>query len=329
MKKFVLWAVVVAILLVSVILLLKRVKQPNATTVTTKSYNQQKIRGVSWSPRSSNVADLNAFFQLVPNIGNALSWAGNYQDLTKTTGNAAQTVIEQSKKYDITPIIVTGPNNNEVLDGIGQENFRKAVLNFVKENDVPYIGLGNEIDEVYQESPARYESLIKIIEQLAADVRVASPNTKVFTIFQLERVKGMRGGLFGGKNDPNTNYWSLIAEVKNLDFVAFTTYPCLIYKSPVEIPDEYYSEIANYTSLPVVFTEIGWFREAPASGWESSEAEQAQFVQKFKQLTERIAPKIVIWPFLYDQNIAAPFKQIGLLSPTATTSLGYEAWKDY
>jgi hypothetical protein len=329
MKKIVLWTVLVAILLVSALILFKRAKQPSANTETTISYDQQRLRGVSWSPKSSSVADLNAFFKLIPSIGNALSWAGNYQDLAKTTGNAARTVIEQSRKYNITPIIITGPNNNEVLDGIGQENFRNAVLNFIKENDVPYIGLGNEIDEIYLKSPTRYENLIRIIEQLATDVRAASPDTKVFTIFQLERVKGMRGGLFGGKNDPSINSWPLIAEIKNLDFVAFTSYPCLIYKSPAEIPDEYYSEIANHTSLPVIFTEIGWFRETPTTGWESSEAEQAQFVQQFKQLTERIAPSIVIWPFLYDQDIATPFKQIGLLGQESTTSLGYEAWKNY
>jgi hypothetical protein len=297
MKKIVLWTVLVAILLVSALILFKRAKQPSANTETTISYDQQRLRGVSWSPKSSSVADLNAFFKLIPSIGNALSWAGNYQDLAKTTGNAARTVIEQSRKYNITPIIITGPNNNEVLDGIGQENFRNAVLNFIKENDVPYIGLGNEIDEIYLKSPTRYENLIS--------------------------------GLFGGKNDPSINSWPLIAEIKNLDFVAFTSYPCLIYKSPAEIPDEYYSEIANHTSLPVIFTEIGWFRETPTTGWESSEAEQAQFVQQFKQLTERIAPSIVIWPFLYDQDIATPFKQIGLLGQESTTSLGYEAWKNY
>jgi hypothetical protein len=287
------------------------------------------LRGFSLSPKSFDAADYPGFFPLAAEYGNTLSWAGHYSDLNKTVGNAAKTVLEQAEKHDLAPILITGPNNDEVLDGIGQQGLREAVLNFVKSNAVPYLGLGNEIDEVYGESPARYATLINLLQTLAQDVKAASPETKVFTVFQLERVKGLQGGLFGKRNDPNNHLWKLVSDANSFDFVAFTTYPCLIYKAPAEIPEEYYSDIANHTAVPVIFTEIGWFRETPVAGWEADEAEQTAFIERFAEMTVRLEPKIVIWPFFYDQPIPAPFENMGLLGTDQTDSAGLTAWRTF
>jgi len=299
---------------------------PEATTTDQKE-EPAILRGFSLSPKSFEGTDYANFFVDAAKSGNTLSWAGHYQDLTKTVGNAAKTVISEAKKLDLTPVIIVGPNKGEVFDGIFLQGFRSAVLDFVTGNDVPYLGLGNEIDEVYHESTGRYAALIDTIETLAVDVRAASPKTKVFTIFQLERTKGLQGGLFGGQNNPNKHTWPLVTELKNLDFVAFTTYPCLIYKAPAEIPEEYYSDVANQTTLPVSFTEIGWFRETPVAGWESSEGEQADFIARFDELTTRLEPKLAIWPFLYDQAIPTPFQNMGLLGLEQTSSAGLTAWR--
>jgi len=321
--------VAVAGLLILVDYLTKSAGDPYGTDYDPRASSEMKLRGFSLSPKSFSADDYPAFFSKAAQYGNTLSWAGHYSDLNKTEGNAAKNVLEQSKKYNLTPVLIIGPHNNEVLDGIGQQGLREAVLNFVKNNQVPYLGLGNEIDEVYAESPARYSTLINLLQTLAKDVKAASPETKVFTVFQLERVKGLQGGLFGKTNDPNKHLWSKVSELQDFDLVAFTTYPCLIYKSPAEIPEEYYSDIANHTQLLVMFTEIGWFRETPVTGWESTEQEQADFINRFAELSVRLEPKLVIWPFLYDQTIPKPFETIGLLGIDQEMSRGLDAWQVY
>lgn len=328
MRKSILWILLIAVIAVTTVIVVSRRTTKDQSDKSDQVQTPTKLKGVSLSPINFEPDNYRDFFAKAAEVGNALSWAGNWQDL-KNPNNAAKTVLVQAKKQNMTPIIITGPNKGEVYDGIFTQGFREAVLQFVGDNEVSFLGIGNEIDQEYLVSPARYQTLLSTLTSLATEIKSVSPTTKVFTVFQLERVKGLQGGLFGRINDQSQNLWKLVGELQGFDYIGFTTYPCLIYKSPAEIPDEYYTEISNYTDLPIIFTEIGWFRETPVAGWESNEAEQSQFIERFKTLIERVAPDVVIWPFLYDQNIAAPFKQIGLLSPTATSSLGYEAWKNY
>jgi hypothetical protein len=326
------WLGVGALFLIACTALILGLRQTPRTTETTNTDTEKTnlpLRGFSLSPKSFNAADYSSFFGVAAENGNTLSWAGQYGDLKKTTGNAAKLVIAESNKRKMTPVIIVGPGKGEVFDGIFQQGFRDTVLEFVRTNTVPFIGLGNEIDEIYEQSPARYASFASTIESLAAEIHQASPTTKVFTIFQLERTKGLRGGLFGGTNNLNNNRWSLASDFKNIDLIAFTSYPCLIYKSPTEIPEEYYSDISNHTKLPVAFTEIGWFRETPVAGWESDESEQAAFIEHFGELSARLNPTFVIWPFLYDQAVEVPFKSLGLLGSSQESSLGLDAWNRY
>ncbi len=329
MKRVLLWALV-GLAVIAIIATVALVSRNDDNEPTDSSDKQsERLVGVSLSPRSFGAKDYLAFFDKAAEAGNALSWAGPYSDLAKTTNNPAETVLEQSKNSGSTPVIITGPGKGEVFDGIFRQGFSSAVLEFVKANEVPYLGIGNEIDELYLDSPAKYDAFIALANDLASQVKIASPETKVITIFQLERMKGLNGGLFGGVNNTDKNTMALLDGLKSFDMVAFTTYPCLIYKSPAEIPEEYYSDIANHTDLPVIFTEVGWFRETPVAGWESSEQEQADFISRFEDLTTRLNPQLLLWPFLFDQDIPEPFKQIGLLGVEQQTSLGYEAWKSY
>jgi hypothetical protein len=327
MKRAVLWTLgsLAAVIVIVVMVAAFNRKGPEATD---QSVTSRGLVGVSLSPKSFAAGDYLAFFNKAAAVGNALSWAGPWQDLAKSN-NAALTVINESKKRRMTPFIITGPANDEVLDGVFRQGFHETVLNFVRANDVPYLGLGNEINNSYREAPERYEAVISTLNQLAKDVKAASPDTKVFTIFQLERLKGLHGGLFGGKNNTADHDMTLLNNLENFDMVAFTTYPCLIYKTPAEIPEKYYTDIANHTDLPVVFSEVGWFRETPVAGWESNEQEQADFIARFQKLTASLKPAAVIWPFLYDQDIPSPFQEIALLGPNQESSPGYRAWQDF
>lgn len=139
-------------------------------------------------------------------------------------------------------------------------------------------------------------------------------------------MKGLSGGLFGGINDPTKSQWSLLDRFPKSDIIAFTTYPGLIYENPSEIPADYYSEIKSHTVKPIAFTEIGWHSGTGPTGWESSDAEQAGFVTTFFSLTEELNKELVIWSFLYDQDISEPFNSMGLRRSDGNAKPAWDSW---
>ncbi|MDA1188900.1 MAG: hypothetical protein O2854_04395 [Chloroflexi bacterium] len=112
------------------------------------------------------------------------------------------------------------------------------------------------------------------------------------------------------------------------DLIAFTTYPALVFQSPAEIPDDYYTEAAERAGKPVAFTEIGWHAaQLGAPGWDSDEEEQAEFIRTYLRLTEDVEPVLSIWAFLYvlpGQPII--FETMTLVRPDGSFPPAWDAW---
>lgn len=293
---------------------------PNGTTGT--------LKGVSLSPRSYEAGDFTDFFEEAAQAGEIIMWAGDWAELG--TDGAPSVVAELSLTYDYLPLIEVTFFTQETgllfrpLDETTRESYRAGVIAFVESYLPRYIGLGIEVNILYEKSPEAYEEYISFYADLYTSVKAASPETNVFTVFQLEEMKGYT---FWSEDppDPSATHWEQIERFPS-DIVAFTTYPCLVFKDPSEIPSDYYSEIQSHTSRPVAFTEIGWHSAARPPGWESSETEQAQFVETFWELTHGLDLELAVWSFLFDQDVTEPFDSMGLLRGDGTPRPAGEHW---
>ncbi|HEY49806.1 MAG TPA: hypothetical protein G4O13_07155 [Dehalococcoidia bacterium] len=293
---------------------------------------KQPLKGVSLSPISFEADDFTDFFDKAKQAGDIVMWAGDWIELGNTGGGGATVTAELASTYNYIPLIeahfFTQSSGELVrpLDDATKQIYRNSAADFADRYKPEYLVFGIEVNALYEKSPEDFDEFVEFFSEVYDAVKATSPDTKVFTTFQLERMKGLQGGLFGGENDPvSLSQWSLLDRFPKSDLVAFTTYPCLIYKAPSEIPLDYYSEISTYTTKPVAFTEIGWFRDGP-SGWESSQEEQAEFISTFFKLTGELEPEIAIWSFLYDQDIESPFETMGLLKVDETSSIALETW---
>ena len=302
----------------------------NNTELNPQSSIAETLRGVSLSPKSYSSTDFTDFFAKVKETGRIVTWSGDWANLSDPK-SAPYIVAQLAANNGLKPIIIaqfftqsTGKLLRPLNDSIKQE-YKAGAVSFVKAYKPEYIGFGIEINMLHESSPADFASFKAFFSEVAKAVKLESPGTKIFTTFQLERLKGLRGGLFGGANDPTTNDWALLGDFPDADVIAFTTYPCLVYGDPSDLPIDYYSEIAKHTSKPIVFTEAGWFRVGP-KGWESSPDEQARFATTYIDLTKGIHPRLLVWSFLYDQTVAEPFTSMGLLGKDNSTSPAWEAW---
>ena len=288
------------------------------------------VRGVSVSPRSAEGQDFVDFFVKAEFTGGIVTWAGDWGQLTEEEG-APVVITELCLMYDLEPIVIatyfhqsTGKLAVTLNETVRMEYIESAA-GYAEKYRPRYMGFGIEVNSFAMRNPEGYDEFVEFFGEAYAAVKEASPDTKVFTVFQLERMKGMWGGLFGESNDPDLAQWAFLDDFQKADALAFTTYPCLIFREPSEIPKDYYVELRNRTSKEVLFVEIGWFREGP-EGWESDEAEQAEFIESFLNLTSELNPSVTVWSFMYDQEAQYPFDTMGLIDTDETQMAAWEAW---
>ncbi|MBU7019017.1 MAG: hypothetical protein HXS44_16020 [Theionarchaea archaeon] len=294
-------------------------------------FPQEPMKGVSLSPRSFESEDFTRFFEIAQQAGKIISWAGDWNELTMENGGP-RVVTELASVYDYVPLVIVQfftQSTGKLIRPLSAENREKytmSALSFVKTYHPQYFALGIEVNVLYEKSPQDFEDFVTFYSEVYDAIKKESPITKVFTIFQLERMKGLHGGLFGGENDPDNEQWTLLDKFPKVDIAAFTTYPGLIYKNPSDIPADYYTEISLYTRKPVAFTEIGWHSTAAIPGWESSEYEQREFVEIFFTLTKNMNIELMIWSFLYDQGISEPFWSMGFYDKDGNAKPAWDAW---
>ncbi len=225
-------------------------------------------KGFSLSPVSYSSEDFTDFFKIASENSKIITWAGNWEFLKDKT-SAPHVVQTLSKKYNYEPIIITNIDENN-------PEYAQTIISFVKEYKPRYIGLGNEMN-LENNLNAKAETFNKVYDE----IKKVSPETKVFTIFQLEKMK-------------QANSWEIINDFSKADLIAFTTYPVIIYQTPSEIPQNYYSEITQKTSKQIAFTEVGWQRK---------NNEQIEFIKIFKAQTCSWRIGIIEKKYSFTRNI--------------------------
>ena len=302
----------------------------NVTPDPPQSTQEPNRIGVSFSPKHYNTSDFVAFFPKAEEAGGVLTWAGDW-DQVGGNGTTTYTISMLSEPYELETIMIATYFHQDsgelvrLLDNDTRQKYLEKAVQYLSIFKPDYFGLGIEINAFWMENPVGYQEFAEYFNSIYPVLKNASEDTKIFTVFQLERMKGLHGGLFGGENSDSLSQWELLDDFQIADAYAFTTYPCLIHKDPADIPGDYFTEILNHTLKELLITEIGWIRVGP-EGWESDEHEQAEFIHRFFELTEPLNVSKCIWSFLYDQETQYPFSKMGLLDVNEENTAPWDAW---
>src|SRR3989338_7542474 len=251
---------------------------------------EKTLKGITLTPRSFAPNDFTNFFVKAKQTGHIITWSGDWIELSNTNKGGPTVLAELSKQYDFIPLVIAQfftQSTGELLrplDETTKQTYKNSAVAFAEKYKPKYLAFGIEVNMLWEKSNKDFEDFVVFYDEVYNAIKVISPNTKIFTIFQLEKMKGLNGGLFGGINGIDKEQWFLIDKFQS-DIIVFTTYPGLIYKNPTDIPEDYYEEIKLHTNKPIAFTEIGWHSKPSPIGWESSEQEQADFISKFFLLT--------------------------------------------
>ncbi len=288
------------------------------------------LKGVSLSPKSFEQGDFLDFLEKTKQTGDVVMWSGDWDEISNDA--APIIMVKLAPKYgympfiEVTPFVQSTGKFIRPLDEETKQKYLNSAIAFAQKYQPQYLGFGIETNMFYLKAPNEFNEFVILYNQVYTAVKEVSPNTQVFTVFQLEIMKGHT--LWStAKADQNEAQWFLLDKF-NSDIIAFTTYPSLVYKDPKDIPFEYYKDIQSHTTKPIAFTEVGWQSAASPVGWESSEEEQAEFIEIFFRLSQNLDTKVVIWSFMFDPDAIEPFNSMGLIYNNGTLKKSYTLWRD-
>lgn len=276
----------------------------------------------------SSSEDWEDYFDEIPHLGEVFGDYVAWNDSPDDSGIPEQihTAVEIAEQGGITPVFALGYNIAEVNESYFADHgeaYRNTVLAVVKMYRPEYLAIGVEVNSLHARvSPEVFSDFAAFYRETYDAIKEINPSTKVFTIFQLELMKG-ESRLSGLELAPQ---WELIDLFEDkLDLVGFTVYPFLEYDSVSEIPPDYYTEISKYTDQPIVFTEMGWpTNSAIAPG---DEQEQVQFLLGLLESTKFLNVELFIYPFLHDFPFDVElFETIGLKKNNGEEKLVYQYW---
>jgi hypothetical protein len=289
---------------------------------------------IAYGQKATAIQNKSGFWTNAQDCCELIGWYGDWGELAKNNGGVAGSTTTLARTNNLEPFIIVSPFNQSSgnfslpVNDTNTKSYLDSTEKFLTRYQPQYLGIGVEINLLYDKSPAKYQQFLEIYKLAYARIKSVSPSTMVFPVFQLEQLKGLRGGIFGGKNDVSKNDWKLLADFKDFsDMTGFTTYPGLIYGKPADIPADYYSQISLYTDKPVIFSELGWFTTG-VKGWESNETEQAEFLTTYFNLTKDLPVVFSSWSLLYDIPNQGIFSSMGLLDEDGNKKQAYLTWKN-
>lgn len=307
---------------------------------------QGLVLGTTLSPRGhlsmTSAQDLVDYYSGHAAYGRVIAFHGNWRDDLASAGaipTFAADGLTAAATYGFTPVIGIGwtdPAGAPDLDGQTdptdswfnaetRAEFVGMVTQLVTDHELPYLFLGHETNTYWlTHAQAEWDEWIDVFGEAYLSIKAASPETLVYTVFQLERMQGL--GVNAGWSDPA--HFQLVADHGTLiDALGFTSYPYFEYASPAAIPAGHYDEIASHWSGPVVLAELGWLA-SPEGAFPGGLGDQNAFVATCFDRTRGLDLEAVVWRFLHDfeDPAALPgFGSIGLRTNDGLTVRPVEA----
>ena len=159
-----------------------------------------------------------------------------------------------------------------------------------------YFALGFEINATYEKNPAFFKEFLLLYFDAYDQLKNKHANIKIFPTFQYEELLG---------NIPNqpthAPRWEIVNNFSNkIDFLAISSSPSKFTKITRKIPLNYYSQLSTITSLPIIFTGIGFEGATNNIPNVATMEEQYKFIILLFNSMIEIKVEALVWMLLED-----------------------------
>lgn len=325
------------------------------TPVATRTYNGQPrpfLMGISSLPVQLDEGAYRKAFAVAGQTGELIlvqrppAWeefteGGTTSSETNATTQGEKTLAAENGLQFMVAIDVLDPSTRSAVAvpeawperSFADEVVREAYLGYVEymaKNYQPrYMALAVEVNLLYEQDREEFEAFLPVYREAYDRVKRASPDTSAFVSFQYEELLGKVP--WKKEHEPRWELMTLFDP--QLDAFAISTYPSFVYPSVEDVPVDYYTQIRDHTTLPVVIAEAGFSSATGPDGVNSgTEGDQARFVTALLADAEAIYASAVIWfagadPLFTSDLPIDLFRSIGLWRSDGTPKLAVGSWQ--
>jgi hypothetical protein len=287
--------------------------------------------------------------------GNLIGYHGNWRKPATGSGNPtelkqlAQLAKEQFRAepslgfgwWDVNDgpdlTSTTEPSNNTWTNAQTRDEFRNLVADYCEDLQPRFVFMGNETNSWWltleadpTDQAQQWSDWVSQFTETYDAIKAVSPDTIVFTVFQLEQMAGI------GQNsgwDNITPHWHLLSSFGDkIDAIGFTTYPHVEYNNPADVPDTYYDMIEANWDGPIIFTEISWPANPASPPYTGNQQMQSDWIERFFTITAGMDILYANHAFLHDPPdgiLDVAFDDAGLRSNDGTVVRMADAtWQD-
>ena len=186
-----------------------------------------------------------------------------------------------------------------ITDTMVQRLYREWVYAVANKIRPDFLGLAAETNLIRQLAPdSVYRAVVTMAKAVVAQIRAASLPSKLYVSVQVETAWGRL---------PPRPYQGIAQDLADFPFVeavGLSSYPYLGgFAEPESLPLDYYSRIAQGTTLPVLVVEGGW-SSVTLDTLVSSPSEQARFIDRQARLLDSAKARGVFQLTFYDLDLS-------------------------
>lgn len=166
-----------------------------------------------------------------------------------------------------------------------QRLYRNYVDTLVEMLHPDYLGLAAETNLVRAIAPRPvYDAVVRMTNDAAADLRRTHP-ASTLPLYVSVQVETAWGKL--GKRTPFVGIAQDLRDFPFMNVLGLSSYPYLGgFKTPADIPLDYYSRVKGQRALPVMVVEGGWPSASVRGAFSSSPESQAQYIARQSELLD-------------------------------------------
>jgi len=216
-----------------------------------------------------------------------------------------------------------GMDDATLSDAEWRAAYKDAVLDTVRAVKPLYLSVANEVNRWYEEygadasDPNGFQHFVSLYEEIYDAVKEVSNKTVVFCVFAREIVSENR--------EADLEVLDMF-DAGKMDLLAFTSYVHAVQgiNSPSDVPDDYYSRaLAHMPGKRMAFTELGW-PSIEFFGGQAGQAEHLADVAGRLTAGQGVELHMLAWAWLHDLDAG---DETGLIEHDGAEKLAYQTWK--